>query len=335
MLGMLLGFSALLLLQHETTAPDSFPPLARSLRRLVPAMRGPPRLDLVVCLADGVEYNGAAGARWIVRFAGTFRRYNAAARLVFFTRGVHPSVEAHLQEFDVIPQNFSDQEPPPWDKVEVASRRWRYIRQYLDDHPEHASGWVLAVDARDLFFQADPFQEPRLPTKDLIIAMEGQADSWKSHEWNAALMALCYNETEYDAIPDGPVSCSGTTMGSFHAMRTYTLAMEREILARSANETCLTAGGRDQAHHNKLFYAGDLERAGLRVLASRNADSTLFRTLGDGVIYRDVVSGLGAAGRGKKNKKKGCGRGAAGGGVCVCVFESGPRPSRQVVVCAL
>jgi hypothetical protein len=261
-----------------------------------PLTRAPPPggRNLVICLADGVEYNGAAGVRWLARFAGSFRRHDADAKLVFLTTGVSDTVAPWLEAYDLTPVTFGN-ETEPWASMEVAARRWYLIHKYLTEHEaEHAAGgWVAAVDARDLWFQSSPFDWPRAPGDELYVFYEQQEDgpaTIAENAWNQEVIAACYNTSDpaVEAALQHPVSCSGTVMGSYAAMRRYVSLMSEEMLARSTDKTCMETGGRDQGFHNMLLHTGALARH-MRVTAFDNEDGGLVRTLGSGSVFMDLT----------------------------------------------
>ena len=284
-----------ILSQSSTLAPSlapsplpapSPPPSPVPIFPVAPRHRG---RNLVICLAEGVEYNGAAGVRWLARFGGSFRRFNEVDDVVFLTMGVNPSIAPLLESVRLTPLLFGN-ETSPWSEMEVATRRWYLIRMFLQQHAQdYADGWVLAIDARDTFFQRDPFSFPRAPVDEengLYVFLEGQGEFIRDSDWNLGVLSSCYTEAELEPITGNPVSCSGTVMGTYSAMLTYLQLMEKEILATSNNPKCMATGGRDQGFHNVILYRGDLARA-TNVVAFDNPTGALVRTVRSNEYFID------------------------------------------------
>ena len=253
------------------------------------------RRNIVLCLAQGPEYQGAAGLRWLARFGGSFRRFNNDAEIVFFTPGVDPALEDKLPMLSMQAEIFGD-EPPPWNGMEVAARRWYLMRHYLEKRKDQLEGgWVLAIDARDSFFQGDPFAFPRAPGDELYAFLEGKfgADHAMWHnplnmsKWNWDVIKACYNTSELpDSVKLGPVSCSGTVMASYAAMVSYMRLMEGEMLRTANDSVCNSTGGRDQGFHNVLLYSGALAKE-MNVTLFNNRDNALVKTLDLDTTYLD------------------------------------------------
>ena len=257
----------------------------------MPPPAGAAARNLVLTLAEGVEYEGVPGVRWVSRFGGSLRRSNEDADIVFFTSAVAASVAPLLEAVRMTPALFGD-EAAPWSAMEVATRRWYLFRRYLEAHPEYAGGWVLAIDARDTYFQRDPFAFPRGGGGgggggDVLAFLE-QDMTIGGSDWNSNVIRACYPAEVLAAIAPHVVSCSGTVLASYAGMLEYLRAMEAEILATAAAPGCLAAGGRDQGFHNVMLYGGALTRRGLDVRLFANDDGPV-QTLQFGALYRDAM----------------------------------------------
>ena len=244
--------------------------------------------NLVLTLAEGIEYQGIPGVRWVSRFGGSLRRVNEAADAVFFTSAVDPAVAPLIEAVGLRAETFAEGGPAPWGAQEVATRRWHLFREYLEAHPEYAGGWVLAIDARDTYFQRDPFAFPHsadeVPGRALYAFLEQDVTIGGS-DWNANVIRRCYPDgAALAAVGAHVVSCSGTVLATYGAMLDYLRAMEGEILATD----CLDVGGRDQGFHNVLLYTGKLAERGIDVRMFRNEDGPV-QTLQFGQLYRDVM----------------------------------------------
>jgi hypothetical protein len=126
--------------------------------------------------------------------------------------------------------------------------------------------WILLLDARDSFFQLDPFAYvPRRPTSTrvqdggglLYLFGENHAatrlgKSTKNRKW----LRGAYGERVVKALADKPTICSGSTMGEQVAIETYLRSMVNEH-----DECRFRMAGSDQGFHNYLYYSGKLENA--------------------------------------------------------------------------
>jgi hypothetical protein len=288
--GCLATVQAALLLNLRLVASTSMQTSAPGVRALIPALqpqlRRSPR-NVVLALAEGIEYEGVPGVRWVARFGGSFRRSNENADIVFFTSSVDPAVAPLLESVRITPVTFDPAPPPPWGIHEVATRRWHIFREYLDSHPEYADGWVLAIDARDTYFQRDPFSFPHSPGEDprrTLYAYLEQDVTIETSSWNAQVIRACYPEAVLASIGSHVVSCSGTVLAAYDAMVDFLRAMEEEALMTNCTDT----GGRDQGFHNVLLYTGKLAARGIDVRLFSNDDGPV-QTLQFGHLYRDAL----------------------------------------------
>ena len=243
---------------------------------------------VVLTMAGGPNYEGSDGRAWASRFGGSFRRVNEDADVVFFTTGVHAAVASLAEALRLTPQLFSTSATDePWSKMEVAAQRWHLFRIFLEAHAaDYSNGWVLAVDARDSFFQRDPFRLAEeiaraVGTSASIVTFLEQGVTIGGSQWNTDVIAACYppEVLTFDGpVARAPVSCSGTLLASYAGMLEYLRAMEEEMLAPLAVlPRCQAAGGRDQGFHNVLLHSGRLAArlaaaglGGLRIYANED-----------------------------------------------------------------
>lgn len=264
--------------------------------------------NVVLTMAGGPNYEGEDGRKWAARFGGSFRRVNEAADVVFFTPGVADAVVPLAETLRLTPHVFNADpaSDEPWSRMEVAARRWHLFREFLDAHQaDYAGGAVLAIDARDSFFQRDPFA---LMAEERARRASGGAGAevlaFLEHEvtvgsspWNSDVIAACYpsDVLKFNGpVSRGAVSCSGTLLGSYEGVLEYLRAMEEEMSTpRATTATCQAAGGRDQGFHNVLLHSGRLAArlaraglGGLRMFA--NADGPV-QTLQFGDLDVDAL----------------------------------------------
>ncbi|KAG7360176.1 hypothetical protein IV203_035275 [Nitzschia inconspicua] len=115
--------------------------------------------------------------------------------------------------------------------------------------------WIMLVDARDSFFQTNPFANLPRNQNGLLYFFGENADvtrlgkSTKNRNW----ILRSYGEETLEALRDKPTICSGSTMGEQRAIETYLRAMVNEW-----DETDIKMTGADQGFHNYLYYSGKL-----------------------------------------------------------------------------
>jgi hypothetical protein len=115
--------------------------------------------------------------------------------------------------------------------------------------------WIMLVDARDSFFQTNPFANLPRNQNGLLYFFGENADatrlgkSTKNRNW----ILRSYGEETLEALRSKPTICSGSTMGEQVAIETYLRAMINEW-----DETDIKMTGADQGFHNYLYYSGKL-----------------------------------------------------------------------------
>jgi hypothetical protein len=126
------------------------------------------------------------------------------------------------------------------------------------------SNWLMLLDARDSFFQSNPFADLPRQNKDhpivngLLYLFGENAEttrlglSTKNLKW----IRNGYGDFVLDALRDKPTICSGSTMGEQIAIETYLRALVNEH-----DECHVRMAGSDQGFHNYLYYSGKLEQA--------------------------------------------------------------------------
>jgi len=140
---------------------------------------------------------------------------------------------------------------------------WIWSSQY------QPQSWLMLLDARDSFFQSDPFANlPRwLPnngkdndrkTKGLLYLFGENAEatrlgiSKKNQQW----IRRAYGDATIEILKNKPTICSGSTMGEQVAVESYLRAMVNEH-----DECDVKMMGSDQGFHNFLYYSQKLTQA--------------------------------------------------------------------------
>lgn len=126
---------------------------------------------------------------------------------------------------------------------------WIWAQHYK---PE---SWIMLIDARDSFFQTNPFVNVPRNQNGLLYFFGENTDatrigkSTKNRNW----ILRSYGETVLKAVAEKPTICSGSTMGEQVAIETYLRALVNEW-----DETDIKMTGADQGFHNYLYYSGKL-----------------------------------------------------------------------------
>jgi len=132
----------------------------------------------------------------------------------------------------------------------VATLRYEWYWIWCQRYNRHS--WIMLIDARDSFFQSNPFanlpRETDTNRPDGLLFLYGEnADatrlgkSTKNRKW----ILNGYGEATLEALKDKPTICSGSTMGENIAIETYLRAMVNEH-----DECKIKMTGSDQGFHN-------------------------------------------------------------------------------------
>jgi hypothetical protein len=143
----------------------------------------------------------------------------------------------------------------------VATLRYEWYWIWSLSYSSHS--WLMLLDARDSFFQLNPFanvpRETDLNRKDGVLYLFGEnpdatrlGKSTKNLKW----LRNAYGPATIEALKDKPTICSGSTMGEQIAVETYLRAMVNEH-----DECDIRMTGSDQGFHNYLHYSGKLHNA--------------------------------------------------------------------------
>jgi hypothetical protein len=131
---------------------------------------------------------------------------------------------------------------------------WLMIRKY------HPHSWILVVDARDTYFQSNPFATvPRATdpsgSSGLMYYFGENVDATRigKSKQNSKWISAAYGNEVGKLLRDKPTICSGATMGEKVAMSAYVSAIVSE-----SDETNVVLTGADQGFHNYLYYSHKL-----------------------------------------------------------------------------
>jgi len=135
----------------------------------------------------------------------------------------------------------------------VATLRYEWYWIWAQHY--NPNSWIMLVDARDSFFQTDPFANLPRDQNGLLYFFGENAEatrigkSTKNRNW----ILRAYGSQALQALSDKPTICSGSTMGEQKAVEVYLRALVNEW-----DETDIKMTGADQGFHNYLYYSGKL-----------------------------------------------------------------------------
>jgi hypothetical protein len=117
-------------------------------------------------------------------------------------------------------------------------------------YSEVCNGYRLcfATDFRDVFFQANPFQD--VPIADLILFEEHRRKTIGTCKYNSDWIRSCWGKTFLASISSKPIICSGTIMGTPRGFA----QLKDEMLSEMSITKDLKCSARDQGHLNYLYY---------------------------------------------------------------------------------
>jgi hypothetical protein len=144
---------------------------------------------------------------------------------------------------------------PPDDPsgVHPQSARYFHYRDFLTRWPG-VYDRILLTDVRDVWFQGDCFACPW--PGDLVCAAESA--TLISNPCNSLWASALYGEYFVEAHGGRPISCSGTTFGTYPAILDY---LEKLCIEIGRKPALHRIAGFDQGAHNYLVHSGKLPHA--------------------------------------------------------------------------
>jgi hypothetical protein len=111
-------------------------------------------------------------------------------------------------------------------------------------------GRILMVDTRDVYFQGNPF--PSDSGKDISYYLEDSRWTLGSQRENVDWFMQSFGHETLTELADKPISCGGTTIGTFDGVSEYLAQMCALILKLPAETRCIP--GIDQPLHNFIVH---------------------------------------------------------------------------------
>lgn len=153
----------------------------------------------------------------------------------------------------------------PYPEVKIRMGRYPFLRDALRDC-ENCTGPVLVTDARDTYFQRDPFGDGAPEVHGLQMYAEHHSID-ASHWFVARRVRMCKNGFQMN----GPMICSGTTIADRESMLAFMEIMYQEMkLWQSVDQCFFKNHGGDQAIQNYLYYSGAFDHLQPQTFMPRN-----------------------------------------------------------------
>mmetsp|Transcript_15289 Transcript_15289/g.44202 ORF Transcript_15289/g.44202 Transcript_15289/m.44202 type:complete len:498 (+) Transcript_15289:180-1673(+) len=146
----------------------------------------------------------------------------------------------------------------PYSDIKLRWSRFPLLRDFLKAC-EECTGPVLISDARDVFFQRDPFGVGAPEVTGLQVFEEHHTQT--TAHWLVREVVRDCKGMDFGKPPlESTMLCSGTTIGTRDAMLQYLSTMYEEMQAWTKDKKCCCnkMNGDDQSIHNFLFYTGKL-----------------------------------------------------------------------------
>jgi len=222
------------------------------------------------------------------RFVGSLRKFGYNEDIVLAVsppKQMKPGVEKYVQETNVVAYGFDvdckgtdncrlrDEflgYPDPRPFRTFANIRYALYEYWLRYYNENS--YILILDFRDTFFQANPFQfagsyeartaqqlTAKAPIYDLKLFEENtDVKNIGICVFNSNWIKTCFGKPALEALRKEAVICSGSTLGSFPAVKHYV----RTMLHSMDTVKCWLKGiESDQGYQNYLFYNGHFNTA--------------------------------------------------------------------------
>jgi hypothetical protein len=224
-------FVLLALSLHGTLEVCRVRPSERMRAALPLPLHPPPQAarSAVLAISRGSDFYG------VYRYVSSVRRHCPDTEIVIFTDAaslaLNPALGPMLDMFGVTVVTVAEGSVPPEARsYHPSSQRWLAVRAWMRARAEAAAAGreppidtLMLSDARDMYFQGDPFAllEKREGGGRGFYAFVESHDTIGGSEWNYKWVADCFGSEGLAKIEMHPVSCSGTSMGSWDDVMAY------------------------------------------------------------------------------------------------------------------
>jgi len=225
--------------------------------------------NLILGLAAGYHYGD------VRPFLSSLERSGTEGECVLFVSETTRDIERmQAHGVTVIPLV----RPQGTDDIPYNALRYFLYRTFLASS-EIDYARVLITDVRDVLFQQDPFGYPW--PQGINCTLEERRISLGACPHNSHWVREHLGEKALALVADGPISCSGTSVGSPQAMIGYLDAMINRLLPFAGG---VRMAGYDQGVHNVLLHDGSLSNVTLH--DNSGPIMTLGYTLGEPELDR-------------------------------------------------
>jgi len=249
---------------------------------IVPVLGPPPTSGSVPLF--GVKHKGGDAIfalackypkQYFQRFVGSLRQFGYDDDIVLAVSPpaqMKPGLEDYLKATNVVayafevdclgPDNCKLKDeflgyPDPRPHRTFANIRYALYEYWMRYYTEQS--YILILDFRDTFFQGNPFGYLG-PVKSRPVRYDLQvyAENYKVKNigkcvFNSLWVGRCFGDDKLEKVRDKPVICSGSTMGSYPAIRYYLKMM----LSHMDTVQCWKKGiESDQGYQNYLYHFG-------------------------------------------------------------------------------
>ncbi|EKX33292.1 hypothetical protein GUITHDRAFT_51279, partial [Guillardia theta CCMP2712] len=136
-------------------------------------------------------------------------------------------------------------------KFHPSTIRWPLIHQFFSLHPDKYKR-VLMADVRDTAFQGDPFEILKDSSSSFLAFTGVQDRTIGQCGWNGGWVRDCFGPEMFSRLSSKPIICSGISMGTMDAVKSYLQAMSEHIMKQEF--AACERNGVDQGVHNVLVH---------------------------------------------------------------------------------
>ena len=200
-------------------------------------------------------------------FCGSLRNVSSAEVVLFMNAPVSQRALEITRRYDVNVQVFDVQGlPHDMQSFHPSTSRWKLIYDFMaPDQTRRRYRRVWMVDARDTFFQEDPFEMLPLDKEALYVFTGVESVLIRDDGWNRGWIKDCFSDDIYRLVADKHIICSGVSMGSVDAVLRYLDLMNDVVTGQRRSEISKNSrfphcerNGVDQGVHNVLVYTAGL-----------------------------------------------------------------------------
>lgn len=210
------------------------------------------------------------------RFVGSLRKFGYTEDIVLAVSPIEKQkkgVKEYLIETNVVAYGFDVDcqgtdncklkddflgYPDPRPHRTFANIRYALYEYWLRNY--HETSYILILDFRDTFFQANPFAKfgSYIDRKKPVYDLQMYAENYDVKNigicvFNSNWVKTCFGKEALVALKHQAVICSGSTLGSYPAIHHYV----RTMLSSMDTVKCWLKGiESDQGYQNYLFYNG-------------------------------------------------------------------------------